>query len=43
MALAGLGWLAFLLPAVPNYLSIAIKVVGNIAHSESHFSAYRDI
>jgi hypothetical protein len=31
MALAGLGWLAFLLPAVPNYLSIAIKVVGFLA------------
>jgi hypothetical protein len=31
MALAGLGWLAFLLPAVPNYLSIAIKVIGFLA------------
>ena len=31
MAFAGLGWLAFLLPAVPNYLSIAIKVIGFLA------------
>jgi hypothetical protein len=28
MAIAGLGWLAFLLPAVPNYLSIAIQIIG---------------
>jgi hypothetical protein len=28
MAFAGLGWLAFLLPAVPNYISIGIKVIG---------------
>jgi hypothetical protein len=28
MAIAGLGWLAFLLPAVPNYLSIAIQIFG---------------
>lgn len=31
MAFAGLGWLAFLLPAVPNYLSIAIKVIDFLA------------
>ena len=31
MAFAGLGWLAFLLPAVPNYLSTAIKVIGFLA------------
>jgi len=31
MALAGFSWLAFLLPAVPNYLSIAIKVIGFLA------------
>ena len=31
MAFAGLGWLAFLLPAVPNYLSTAMKVVGFLA------------
>ena len=31
MAFAGLGWLAFLLPVVPNYLSIAIKVIGFLA------------
>ena len=31
MAFAGLGWLAFLLPALPNYLSIAIKVIGFLA------------
>jgi hypothetical protein len=31
MALAGLGWLAFLLPAVPNYLSMAIKIFGFLA------------
>ena len=31
MAVAGLGWLVFLLPGVPNYLSIAIKVVGFLA------------
>jgi Domain of unknown function (DUF4386) len=31
MALAGLGWLTFLLPAVPNYLSTAIKVFGFLA------------
>lgn len=31
MALAGLGWLAFLLPAVPDYLSTSIKVFGFLA------------
>ena len=31
MAFAGLGWLAFLLPVVPNYLSTAIKVIGFLA------------
>src|SRR5271169_1948800 len=31
MAIAGLGWLAFLLPAVPHYLSIAIEVLGFLA------------
>jgi hypothetical protein len=31
MALAGLGWLAFLLPAGPNYLSLSIKVFGFLA------------
>lgn len=31
MAFAGLGWLAFLLPAVPHYLSIAIEVLGFLA------------
>lgn len=31
MAIAGLGWLAFLLPAVPNYLSMAIKIIGFLA------------
>ena len=31
LALAGLGWLAFLLPAVPNLLSTAIKVFGFLA------------
>ncbi len=31
MTFAGLGWLAFLLPVVPNYLSIAIKVIGFLA------------
>lgn len=31
MAIAGLGWLAFLLPAVPNSLSIAIKIFGFLA------------
>jgi hypothetical protein len=31
MAFAGLGWLAFLLPAIPNYLSIGIKVIGFLA------------
>jgi hypothetical protein len=31
MAIAGLGWLAFLLPAVPNYLSSAIKIIGFLA------------
>jgi hypothetical protein len=31
MALAGLGWLVFLVPGVPNYLSVAIKVVGFLA------------
>ena len=28
MAIAGVGWLAFLLPAVPNDLSIAIQIFG---------------
>jgi hypothetical protein len=28
MAVAGIGWLAFLLPGVPNYLSIAIQFFG---------------
>jgi hypothetical protein len=28
MAVAGIGWLAFLLPGVPNYLSIAIQIFG---------------
>ena len=28
MAIAGFGWLAFLLPAVPNYVSIAIQIFG---------------
>src|SRR5580704_4200127 len=31
MAVAGLSWLAFLLPAVPHYLSIAIEVFGFLA------------
>jgi hypothetical protein len=31
MALAGLGWLAFLLPAVPNYLSSAVEIFGFLA------------
>jgi hypothetical protein len=31
MAVAGVGWLVFLLPAVPNYLSTAIKVFGFLA------------
>ena len=31
MAVAGLSWLAFLLPAVPHYLSIAIEVLGFLA------------
>jgi hypothetical protein len=31
MAFAGLGWLAFLLPAVPHYLSIALEVLGFLA------------
>ena len=31
MMFAGLGWLAFLLPAVPHYLSIAIEVLGFLA------------
>jgi len=31
MALAGLGWLAFLSPAVPRYLSLAIEVLGFLA------------
>ena len=31
MAFAGLGWLAFLLPTVPHYLSIAIEVLGFLA------------
>jgi hypothetical protein len=31
VAFAGLGWLAFLLPAIPDYLSTAIKVFGFLA------------
>lgn len=31
MAFAGLGWLAFLLPAIPHYLSVAIEVFGFLA------------
>jgi hypothetical protein len=31
MAAAGLGWLAYLIPVVPHYLSIAIMVVGFLA------------
>ena len=31
MMFAGLAWLAFLLPAVPHYLSIAIEVLGFLA------------
>ena len=31
MAFAGLGWLAFLLPAVPHYFSLAIEVLGFLA------------
>jgi hypothetical protein len=31
LAFAGLGWLAFLLPALPHYLSIAIEVFGFLA------------
>jgi hypothetical protein len=31
MAFAGLGWLALLIPAVPDYLWIAIKVIGFLA------------
>jgi Domain of unknown function (DUF4386) len=31
MAFAGLGWLAFLLPAVPHYLSFALEVLGFLA------------
>jgi Domain of unknown function (DUF4386) len=31
MAFAGVGWLAFLLPAVPHYLSLAIEVLGFLA------------
>ena len=31
MAVAGLGWLAFLIPAVPHYLSVAIEVFGFLA------------
>jgi hypothetical protein len=31
MAFAGLGWLAFLLPAVPHTLSVAIEVLGFLA------------
>ena|ERR1700733_10344194 len=31
MAVAGLSWLAFLLPAVPHYLSIIIEVFGFLA------------
>ena len=31
MAFAGLGWLAFLLPAIPHYLSLAFEVLGFLA------------
>jgi hypothetical protein len=31
MSVAGVGWLAFLLPAVPHALSVAIEVVGFLA------------
>jgi hypothetical protein len=31
LAFAGLGWLAFLLPTVPHYLSVAIEVFGFLA------------
>jgi hypothetical protein len=31
MAIAGLGWLAFLFPAAPNSLSIAIEIIGFLA------------
>jgi hypothetical protein len=31
MAIAGLGWLLFLIPAAPHYLSIAIEVFGFLA------------
>jgi hypothetical protein len=31
MAIAGLGWLAFLLPPDPHYLSVAIEVIGFVA------------
>jgi hypothetical protein len=31
MAIAGLGWLAFLIPAVPHDLSVAIEVIGFLA------------
>jgi hypothetical protein len=31
MAVAGLGWLAFLIPAIPHYLSVAIEVFGFLA------------
>jgi hypothetical protein len=31
MVFAGLGWLAYLIPAVPHYLSLAIMVLGFLA------------
>ena len=31
LAFAGLGWLVFLIPAVPHYLSVAIEVFGFLA------------
>jgi hypothetical protein len=31
MVFAGLGWLVYLLPAVPHYLSLAIMVLGFLA------------
>jgi Domain of unknown function (DUF4386) len=33
MALAGMGWLAFLIPALPNFLSIAIEGLGILAEA----------
>jgi hypothetical protein len=33
MALAGLGWMAFLLPTLPHYLSLAIEGLGILAEA----------